>query len=90
MIQRPPPVRCPGCKRALVNRLFDYCLYCCVMLPNELRLTEEQKDDIKQRDRAQMTEDRRLREAQTAEENEEQAKKMRHSLSAFNIMLFLP
>jgi hypothetical protein len=60
------------------------------MLPNELRLTEEQKDDIKQRDRAQMTEDRRLREAQTAEENEEQAKKMRHSLSAFNIMLFLP
>ena len=88
MNQRLPPVRCPGCHRALVNRLFDYCLYCCVMLPDELLLSDEEKDHIKQRDRDQMTEDRRLRVAE-AEESQERARQLANRMT-FNITPFLP
>ena len=78
------------CERALVNRLFDYCLYCCVMLPEELLLTDEQKGIIMQRDRDQMTEDRRLRIAE-AEESKERARKLANGMGPMlNVMLFLP
>jgi len=71
-----------------VNRLFDYCLYCCVMLPDELLLSDEEKDHIKQRDRDQMTEDRRLRVAE-AEESQERARQLANRMT-FNITPFLP
>jgi hypothetical protein len=71
------------------EHLFDYYLYCCVMLPDALLLTNEEKSLIMQRDRDQMTEDRRQRVAE-AEESKERARKLANAMVPMNIMMFLP
>ena len=35
--------RCPHCDRVLVNRMVDRCLYCERVLPEAIRLSEEDK-----------------------------------------------
>ena len=36
-------LKCPYCKRALINRMVDRCLYCERVLPETMRLSEEDK-----------------------------------------------
>ena len=35
--------RCPSCGQTLSNRLFDYCLWCGAILPEELHLSDSDK-----------------------------------------------
>ena len=41
--------KCPECKRAIVNRMNDICLYCKAPLPVEWRLSEDEKSKTRQK-----------------------------------------
>jgi hypothetical protein len=50
--KRPPVVQCPSCKRAVVNRLIDYCQFCEAALPVELRLSPDEKRALIESDKS--------------------------------------
>ncbi len=41
-----PRPQCPNCRQVLSNRLFDYCLWCGAVLPEELHLSDSDKAAI--------------------------------------------
>ena len=61
-------VRCPYCKRALVNRMVDHCLYCERVLPEELRLNEEDKRRLRLASLRELEERHQARRRRDAEE----------------------
>jgi hypothetical protein len=61
-------VKCPYCKRALVNRLVDRCLYCERVLPEKLCLSEEDKRRLRLAAQRELEEKHQARRKKEAEE----------------------
>ena len=61
-------VKCPYCKRTLVNRLVDHCLYCERVLPEKLRLSDEDKRRLRLAALRELEEKRQTRRKRDAEE----------------------
>ena len=41
------PVSCPFCQRTLISRLSDKCQYCLKELPEEICLSDEEKEEYR-------------------------------------------
>lgn len=52
-----PP--CPKCARPLAQRAYDKCMYCGAALPTELRLSDAEKEEHRQRLRQSVEADKR-------------------------------
>jgi len=61
-------VKCPYCKRVLVNRLVDRCLYCDRVLPETLCLSEEDKRRLQLASRRELDEKHQERRKKESEE----------------------
>ena len=44
--KRSPRPRCPSCGQVLSNRMFDRCLWCGAVLPEELHISDEEKANM--------------------------------------------
>jgi len=61
-------VKCPYCKRTLVNRMVDRCLYCERVLPEALCLSDEDKRRLRLASLRELDEKHQARRKKDAEE----------------------